>query len=392
MIFRPRTFPLAAWQSWTLSVNNSPRTNDANSREEISPRDTLHGRRCRRSSPISRSEPPMMVERAEESHEVKGLIPPRDALSPRDACQVGTKSRLAVSLAVSSRGAASRQPRCSRSVNCDGRRWRTHAKRSFIYFLVSLGKRNGREWHGRRHTELSNARFNALETHSWRTSWMNVRRGFCSISQKEPRKAARACSHSNEFFTIHFLRRDGDSYSECKNVVNSGEVTTRTSSLRNLGRFFASENWQNSSDCRAENVRCVSSFRCCSAKGPENPSERKATKGWIFTFQIYRRCPRIQPSMVGKIRRVHSPPTTNPRRTLFSQPATLFLASTAALFPAEKFIGERSSKRRTHTRTYTLYTRLNFHLHFGTGSALKSRHFTFTRRRTIFPLIQREIT
>lgn len=63
------------------------------------------------------------------------------------------------------------------------------------------------------------------------------------MSQKEPRKTTRACSYSNEFFAIHFLRRDVDSYGECENVVNPGEgsrVRVRSSvvsSRRKIGKI-----------------------------------------------------------------------------------------------------------------------------------------------------------
>lgn len=369
--FATRTFPRRGW----FSVR--ARFRSRRDRAELSP-STIHPalttpilarKYCRSfaraSLPtfVADLEFPMMVERAEESHEVpvKGLIPPRDALSPRDACQVGTKSRLAVScLAASSRGVASRQPRCSRSVNYAGRRWRTHAKRSFIYFLVSLGKRNGREWHGRRHTELSNARFNALETHSWRTLWMNVRRRFLFyLAKKEARKAARACSHSNEFFAIHFFAtRLVDSYGECKNVVNSGEVTTRTS--------FGSVTSVVSSRRKIGEIRRIVGRRTCAARSPSFGVARQKVR-------------KIRPR--GKRRRVEFSPSRyistrmpensseygreNPSSSLavhrrlilvalFSQPATLFLASTAALFPAEKFIGETLFATHTRAHTHTL--------------------------------------
>lgn len=131
------------------------------------------------------------------------------------------------------------------------------------------------------------------------------RRVVSYLTEKESYTGSRVISlaFSDEFFVIHFLRRDVDSVQQCENVVNSGEKgISYEFSLCNLGRKIGK-------------IRRIVGRRTCAASTPFGEGVRKIREGGDrveFSPLRYRRCPEnsteYRPSYSsGKIRRVHSP-------------------------------------------------------------------------------------
>lgn len=172
---------------------------------------------------------------------------------------------------------------------------------------------------------------------------------------------------SDEFFVIHFLRRDVDSVQQCENVVNPGEKgISYEFSLRNLGRKIGK-------------IRRIVGRRTCAASTPFAEGVRKIREGGDrveFSPPRYRRCPENS----TEYRRGKSVEFTRHE----SSHSFLFLSrrryfsrlSSHYLLPGKihrECCEATHMYTHTHTRTYIyIYTRLNFFFFtftFGTGSA-----------------------